>query len=62
MGRCPHGRIIAIRNIIILDGEFDASGLITGTIAYNLDSFNGTANGILTGLIGQEGRDWRVYW
>ncbi len=39
----------------ILDGEFDASGLITGTIAYNLGSFDTTANGILTGLIGQEG-------
>ena len=52
------------RDYYILDGEFDASGLITGTVAYRLDFFEreDTTNGILTGLIGSERCGWRVYW
>ncbi|MCA8833725.1 MAG: hypothetical protein K8953_01455, partial [Proteobacteria bacterium] len=39
----------------ILAGDFDASGLITGTVAFNYSSFDTTANGVLTGIIGSGG-------
>ena len=39
----------------ILNGTFDAGGLITGTVAFDPDAFITTPNGVLTGLIGAQG-------
>ena len=39
----------------ILNGTFDAGGLITGTVAFDPEAFITTPNGVLTGLIGAQG-------
>ncbi|MCA8834943.1 MAG: hypothetical protein K8953_07625, partial [Proteobacteria bacterium] len=39
----------------ILKGTFDAGGLITGTVAFDVGDFNDTVNGVLTGIIGSDG-------